>query len=291
MIRLPLLALLLVTLLMAAAPGTTTAAYDGPTTGTLEYGYTADYSPVQLGIVGHYQLFSATTPIRGLRLGLLSTSNRESDGLAISSIATTFVGHRGVSVAGLWHGWPTTPEPDDIGRIPVEPAVRRPSHGLFLAGITNVMRTPLTGLRVAGLVNAGRDLTGAEASLLVNDADAIRGVQLVGAVNIAERLHGVQIAGIYNYLGNDASRGLQLATVMNHTDASLTGVAVAGISNWHRAPTRGAMVSLFNLTPKMHGIQIGLMNDATELHGIQLGLFNFENGRMRLPLINAAGVW
>jgi hypothetical protein len=33
------------------------------------------------------------------------------------------------------------------------------------------------------------------------------------------------------------------------------------------------------------------MNDATELHGIQLGLFNFENGRMRLPLINAAGVW
>jgi hypothetical protein len=254
-------------------------AHDAPTTPPLSYGYPAKWSPIQLGVVSYYQLFSEGTPIRGLRLGVLSNWSNDTSGISLAPIFNWGKRTQGLEVAGITNV--TETERYDTPKA---------SKGLAIAGIVNVHKTRFRGVRIAGICNvqsgarsldlaglwnAAEEFTGCQASLIYNGADRMRGLQLSGIVNDVHserdpvRRTRVQVAGITN-ISQGSCEGLMACAFFNTVAGEIRGVQLGG----------------FNKAKDARGLQLGIINDAQDLGGVQIGLFNFDRGRMRFPLLN-----
>lgn len=248
-----------------------------------DYGYRVAWTPLQIGVVGRYQLFHRDTRVEGLALGLAGVHSGRTNGLALAPVYTETAG--------------TT-----VGRLQAAGVINLAEgyqRGIQLAGLGNNAAEGVCGLQAAGLGNHTHGgIDGLQAGLIVNIAEnSSRGMQ-VGAFN---SLRGESIAfqaGVVgNHLGHSESRRggdpeasciAQTSLVYNYSapGARGTGAMLTGICNWAVEGFSGVQVGLVNLTGEMCGVQIGLLNDSEDLRGVQVGLFNFQEGRMRLPLLN-----
>lgn len=246
-----------------------------------DYGYGAAWTPLQIGVVGRYQLFNRETPVEGLALGVFGVHAGKSNGIAIGPIYTDVAG---VPLAQL----------QAAGILNITSGDHR---GIQAGGLGNSAEGHVTGLQAAGLGNFGGDgVDGVQLSLLANITEGpTRGMQAAAVNSVTGRADAFQFGLIGNHVGSLSgdveeapSSLLQASLVYNHSDSrtETRGAMITGICNWAEKGFSGLQVGLVNLTGEMRGLQIGLLNDSEDLHGLQLGLFNFHEGRMRLPLVN-----
>lgn len=172
------------------------------------------------------------------------------------------------------------------------------TRGVEIGGAANLdvfgeRPSHLTGLQLAGIVNAAGGVRGAQWSGAINlslsspeGPNEVSGSQIAGVVNVAGDLYGSQIGGVSNVARNGS--GAQLSGVSNHA-GELSGVQIAGAVNT-ADEIRGLQLGLVNVAGKVTGAQIGLINIAEENDGAAIGLLNFaKNGRVQLALWGSIG--
>jgi len=197
--------------------------------------------PVQLAIWSPVQLFSDSDSIKGLRLNLLYTENKDVCGVNLGmGLARTNGDLKGISLGAV--NW-----------------TAGSAYG-FKAGLLNY-----TGKRSAGL-----DIG------MVNIAQGgAKGIQL-GIVNWEEGLfHGWQCGAINEV--NGPFVGFQCG-LFNYA-AEMSGLQLGFLNTTHSGTMAGFQCGLINYAAEMSGLQLGIFNTTHSLNGLQIGLANYNGNK------------
>ena len=272
-----------------------------------DYGYPAAWTPFQLGVLERYQLFSRDTPVRGLRLGLLTAHNDDVSGASLSLVSNYAVEQRGVEAALV--NTATSSRGIVVGGVNVTVAPQDESApsgfgGIGLAALVNSHSGDAAGIQAAGLANhTSGAMSGLQAAAVSCYAgEGASALQLAAIANTSTGpLRGGQLSAIYNYAQNEAV-GFQMAGIVNLLEATppswqvdagsgetrlvpaaspagrTRAVRVAGACNITDVPASIDTISVAlgcNLTRGDHlGAQLAAFNKARRTSGLQVGLLN-----------------
>ncbi len=163
-------------------------------------GFVLPWTPLQLGVAGNWQIFRKDTPVRGLRLGLLSDDTKDVAGISLAGVVSRSERRGGIEAAPVAHG----------GRL----------RGLSLAGVSLAKAEDGSGPAVRGF----------QASVAYNRAKGdTQGLQLSSGVNrTAGDLTGPQVGGLVSTTAGDLT-GLQVGGLVSTTARNLSGPQVGGL--------------------------------------------------------------
>ena len=197
------------------------------------------WTPVQLILVWPYQLFHETYNVRGFRLGLLSTDNRDVYGLDLGLINES-ERFGGVQFCGY-----EAKTRDAVGMQLAVGFVRVDDYdawGVQLAGLGISVRD-FRGIQLAGVQNYNRYAKGVVFAGYETTADTLSGLQLAGVHAMADELSGVQFALGLAEVHRQAMSGLQLAVLMAEAPR-LRGLQFAlGVNRIRSETFRGAQIA------------------------------------------------
>lgn len=181
-----------------------------------------EVKPVQLSVFNPVQLVPEQDSVKGLRLSVFYTLNKDVTGLSL-----------------VWCG--VNRASGDVNGVEI--------------GLGNWVEGSAYGGQMGIVNHAGKRFVGLQYGMAnVTDGD-LTGLQW-GLVNWTEGfMHGIQ-AGIVN-VSKDKSVGLDFG-VVNYNEGSFTG-AQAGFVNY-AAEMRGLQLGIVNYTKSLDGLQIGLGN-------------------------------
>ena len=189
------------------------------------------WTPFQGAIWNPAQIFTESTDVRGLRVGVLYGKNASLDGLDVGLVTNVEGRTRGVQsgfvnfaseVDGLDIGFVTNVEGRVRGAQCGVANLAAEFDGLNFGGWNNVEKR-VRGVQLAGIVNFAGEFDGLEVGLANQVEDRVRGVQLAGVANLAGEVAGVQLAGIYNM--TESVVGAQLSGLVNHAE-KLNGLQI-----------------------------------------------------------------
>lgn len=196
---------------------------------------------VQLAIYSPVQLFSADDSIKGLRLDLLYTNNKDVSGITLGTgWARTRGDLKGVSIGAV--NW-----------------TNALSYGLKV-GLLNYAGNQSVGLDI-GVVNISRRNT--------------KGIQF-GVVNWNEGFFNGWQFGVVNDV-NGPFVGFQCG-LFNYT-AEMNGLQLGFFNTSHSGTMAGFQLGLINYAAKMNGLQLGVFNATPSLNGLQIGLANYNGNK------------
>ncbi|MCX5708192.1 MAG: hypothetical protein NTY14_04360 [Candidatus Omnitrophica bacterium] len=203
---------------------------------------------LQLALFNPYQMVPEDQSIKGIRLSLFYTINKDMTGFSFAFLGVNRATGNAEGVEWGLGNW-------------VEGYV----HG-WQAGIVNHSGDRFVGLQ-NGWVNITKgDFTGAQ----------------LGLVNWTEGFfHGWQ-HGAFNYtVGRFV--GLQSGLV-NMTKGQSTG-ANLGAVNYAEGSFKGFQGGIVNYADKMEGFQLGFVNYTKSLNGLQIGLANYNGNKTPLEFM------
>ncbi|MFA5204200.1 MAG: hypothetical protein WC708_07325 [Lentisphaeria bacterium] len=169
---------------------------------------TEKWTPLQLSLLWpDYQLFHDTYNVCGLRLGLVTTENRNLYGLDIGLIneCETFAG---VQLCGY-----SAKTQDARGLQLALGFIRVDDYdawGVQLAGLGGCVRD-FHGIQITGVQNYNRTVSGLTFALWETEVDAVSGFQIGGVFATADGVDGFQFAVGHAQLRQHPLHGLQLA--------------------------------------------------------------------------------
>jgi ABC-type uncharacterized transport system auxiliary subunit len=140
-------------------------------------------------------------------------------------------------------------------------------NGMEISGLVGRVQGDVTGIQLAGLINATGCLWGIQISGLINAADDTRGIQATGLFNAADDVAGIQISGLIN--ASDDARGIQASGLINAAD-NVQGIQFAGLGNASDDVAGVQISGLVNAADNTRGIQAGLFNAADDVVGMQI---------------------
>lgn len=223
-----------------------------------DQGYSAPFTPLQLAIMGESKLFTTTTPVYGLGLGLVGVHQGPTVGLVLAPIYTS-----------------TERQYLTIQLAPIFNNVRSSSHGTLQLSGWNTVDGHASGLMAGVLNTVNRSYTGLQLGVVNSFArGGVLGLQLAGvmATTDAQSL-GVQLAG-FRTENNNSSWGIQIAGSNVQSHMHFTGIQLAGFSSSTGRNMRGGQFGLFaTSTDLLSGIQLGgLYNNNAQMKGLQATL-------------------
>jgi hypothetical protein len=197
------------------------------------------WTPVQLSLLWPYQLFHETYNVRGFRLGVLTTENRDVYGLDLGLIngserfgGVQFCGYEAKTrdAAGVQLA---------LGFVRVDDY---DAWGVQLAGLGISVRD-FRGVQLAGVLNYNRHAKGVLFALYETNADTLSGIQLAGLHGMADELSGVQFAVGLAEVHRQPMAGVQLAGLMAEAPR-LRGLQFAlGVDRIRSETFRGAQIA------------------------------------------------
>lgn len=197
------------------------------------------WTPVQLSLLWPYQLFHETYNVRGVRLGALTTENRNVYGLDIGVINES-ERFGGLQVCGY-----ETKTRDAAGVQVAGGFIRVDDYdawGVQVAGLGVSVRD-FRGLQLAGVQNYNRHAKGVLFALYETNADTLAGLQLAGVHAMADELSGVQFALGLAEVHRQPVGGVQLAVLMAEAPR-LRGLQFAlGVDRIRSETFRGAQIA------------------------------------------------
>ena len=198
---------------------------------------------LQLALFNPFQLVPEDQSIKGVRLSLFYTVNKDVTGFSLAFLG---VNRATGDVQGVEWG---------LGNWVAEGNM----YG-WQGGIAN-----LCGKRFVGLQNGWLNITQGD----------FTGAQL-GLVNWTEGFfHGWQ-HGAFNYT---VGRFVGLQSGLVNISKGQTSGANIGAVNYAEGSFKGFQGGLFNYADKMEGFQLGLVNYTKSLNGLQIGLGNYNGNK------------
>lgn len=215
--------------------------------------------PVQLSLWHPIQLFDAKEDVQGVRINLLSGTNRNVTGLDIGGSSNVCSGDAtGMQIAGIGLNM-------CMGDV----------TGVQIGGIGNGSKGVMAGVQVGGFGNVSEgDVTGVQVVGLFNGGEKVAGLQVAGGLNLGGDVTGVQLGGILS--GCDNLAGLQVGGFGNSCNETAAGLQLGGILNWCEGSVFGVQIALINWTERLNGVQIGLINMAENQDLPFLPFFNLS---------------
>ncbi len=197
--------------------------------------------PVQLAIWSPVQLFSANDSIRGLRLNLFYTENKDVFGVTLGTgWAKTSGDMKGIGLGAV--NW-----------------VDGLSYG-FKGGLLNYTGKRSVGLDI-GMINIGQgDTTGIQFGVVNWNEGFFHGWQFGVANDANGHFVGLQ-SGLFNYA------------------AEMSGLQFGLFNTTHSKTMTGLQCGVINYAAEMSGLQIGLLNITPSLNGVQIGLANYNGNK------------
>ena len=275
---------------------------------------------LQLVLLPPAQLVPDTYDVRGLRMGLLFTRNRNLCGVDLGPSVNLAERVRGAQIVGL-ASW-TKADAAGLQLVGGICGVEGPFTGIQMAGLmsgaadvagaqvavgSSIAAGDMAGLQI-GLIGCGTtgDVTGVQIGGQGSMAESVVGVQTglgclagdvtglqLGGLAVGGKLRGFQIAALFS--GSRRTSGAQIAGLATFASDDVTGVQTSLAFNWvaAQATGRGRVVGgqvagVLNRAEALKGFQFGLVNYCGRLSGIQLGLINVsrEHWLPLVPLIN-----
>ena len=250
------------------------------------WGWTVGMTPFQLALLNPLQIFSPETPVRGLRINVLSGEQESVWGLDVGLAQRTTSDMRGLQLGlvnlnkdfwGVQQGLVNWSDGD--------------FSGIQSSYIASRVGGNFTGLQMGIFANVvGGSLDGVQLSPISWNviSGSLNGVQLGGINWVDGVFSGFQLAPITNRVAGDFA-GLQIGAFANVVGGSFAGVQL-GALNFVEEDLTGVQLGFVNsVRGDSRSFQLGFWNQAESLKGLQIGLINVNSARSDLlfiPIVN-----